>query len=41
MFSILETGTEIPTTTKQESMNPKTRNNKQKDQKGNHEYFKI
>ena len=41
MFSILETGTEVPTTTKQEIMNPKTRDNKQNDDKGNQECFKI
>ena len=41
MFSILETGTEVPTTTKQEIMNPKTRDHKQKDHKGNQDYLKI
>ena len=39
--SILETGTEVQTTTKQEIMKPKTRGNEQKDRKGNREYFKI
>ena len=41
MFSILETGAEVPTTTKQEIMKPKTRYNEQKDYIGNREYFKI
>ena len=41
MFSILETGAEVPTTTKQEIMNPKMRDHIQKDHKGNQAYFKV
>ena len=41
MFSILETGTEVSATTKQEIMNPKTIDFEQKDRKGNQEYFEV